>query len=478
MALFDALISDIAQKFGLGGAAAPLLREVLDLVVTPPLGLKGFLDRLATAGLGPELKSWLGDKDAPALPTQVVERALGSGEISTIANKLGLGSPLTTSAIAYILPKLIGLLTPGGAVPASLPAEVASFRAAGAPVYKAPPAATPVGQETRKGAAWLWPGLAAAAALVAGLFMLNHNATEVKVAPTPVATAPRIGPAEPATPVASTPAATTPVAPAPVAALPAQLSLSNESGVLHYSGSVHDEQTRASIVDALKTAFGADKISGAIGVDPLRAPAAWLGNLGAALQQFKHPGLKAVFDGSSLNLGGIAEQDRNQIMTALKNLFGNGFSFGWLTGKSASVAEWASAANAKVNDSLASLKPGFGAQDLLGVINLSIITFPTAGYDLPAPELALLQKIAGLMRQLPAGTVLEIDGFTDNTGDEAANVVLSQHRADAVRNALVAAGVDASMLTAKGYGSSNPVESNDSEEGRLHNRRIEYHVKP
>jgi outer membrane protein OmpA-like peptidoglycan-associated protein len=285
----------------------------------------------------------------------------------------------------------------------------------------------------------------------------------VKVAATPVAPAPQIGPAEPVTPVAT---------------LPAQLSLSNESGVLHYAGSVHDEQTRASILDALKASFGADRISGEIGVDPLRASAAWLGNLRAALEQFKHPGLKAVFDGNSLNLGGIGEQDRSQILAALKSLFGNGLSFGWLTGNAASLTERASTANAKVSDSLASLKPGFGAQDLLGVINLSIITFPTAGYDLPAPELALLQKIAGLMRQLPAGTVLEIDGFTDNTGDEAANVVLSQHRADAVRNALVAAGVDASMLTAKGYGSSNPVDSNDSEEGRLHNRRIEYHVKP
>jgi OmpA-OmpF porin, OOP family len=72
--------------------------------------------------------------------------------------------------------------------------------------------------------------------------------------------------------------------------------------------------------------------------------------------------------------------------------------------------------------------------------------------------------------------VLEIAGYTDNTGDAAANVTLSQQRADAVRNVLVLAGVDPSMLVAKGYGSANPIASNDTLDGRFRNRRIEYHV--
>jgi len=63
-----------------------------------------------------------------------------------------------------------------------------------------------------------------------------------------------------------------------------------------------------------------------------------------------------------------------------------------------------------------------------------------------------------------------------SSGDAAANVALSQQRADAVRNALIHAGVDPSMLVAKGYGSANPVASNDLLEGRFRNRRIEYHV--
>jgi outer membrane protein OmpA-like peptidoglycan-associated protein len=72
--------------------------------------------------------------------------------------------------------------------------------------------------------------------------------------------------------------------------------------------------------------------------------------------------------------------------------------------------------------------------------------------------------------------VVEIGGYTDNTGDPTANVQLSQQRAEAVRAGLVQAGVDPSMVVAKGYGSASPIAGNDTLEGRFRNRRIEYKV--
>ena len=74
------------------------------------------------------------------------------------------------------------------------------------------------------------------------------------------------------------------------------------------------------------------------------------------------------------------------------------------------------------------------------------------------------------------GSEMCIRDSTDNTGDPSANVQLSQQRADAVRAALVSAGVDPSVLVAKGYGSANPVATNDTLEGKFRNRRIEYRV--
>jgi outer membrane protein OmpA-like peptidoglycan-associated protein len=111
---------------------------------------------------------------------------------------------------------------------------------------------------------------------------------------------------------------------------------------------------------------------------------------------------------------------------------------------------------------------------LLGILNQSIINFPTNSAEIPDAGKAMLQQAAGAFKQLPAGTVVEIGGYTDNTGDPTANVQLSQQRAEAVRAALVQAGVDPSMLVARGYGSANPIAGNDTMQGRFRNRRIEY----
>jgi OmpA-OmpF porin, OOP family len=72
--------------------------------------------------------------------------------------------------------------------------------------------------------------------------------------------------------------------------------------------------------------------------------------------------------------------------------------------------------------------------------------------------------------------VIEIAGYTDNVGTEDANLKLSQERADAIRDYLLKHGVHTRKIVAKGYGSSDPVASNDTQEGRKLNRRTEIHI--
>ena len=69
---------------------------------------------------------------------------------------------------------------------------------------------------------------------------------------------------------------------------------------------------------------------------------------------------------------------------------------------------------------------------------------------------------------------LEIDGHTDSEGDVAANMKLSQDRADEVKKQLVLLGIDSNRLTTKGYGATKPIKSNDTEEGKAENRRVEF----
>ena len=83
-----------------------------------------------------------------------------------------------------------------------------------------------------------------------------------------------------------------------------------------------------------------------------------------------------------------------------------------------------------------------------------------------------IDKLADFLKAYPKRIVL-IEGHTDNTGDEGFNVKLSQQRADAVRDKLVAKGIAPERIRTKGYGPKFPVVDNDTPAGRQHNRRVE-----
>ncbi|MGL4725528.1 MAG: OmpA family protein [Scandinavium sp.] len=86
-----------------------------------------------------------------------------------------------------------------------------------------------------------------------------------------------------------------------------------------------------------------------------------------------------------------------------------------------------------------------------------------------------LKNIADIMKAYPRVDLL-LAGYTDNTGTDDINMQLSQQRADSVQHELVNMGVATERLIAKGYGSTNPVAPNDSDENRAKNRRIEIQV--
>ena len=125
--IFDSLIADIAARYNLGSSADTLIEELLDFITGRSGGISGFLDMFKTAGLGKLVSSWLGRSDSPPLSTQQVEQVLGNNIIGALASKLGVGRGVAGSALAYVVPKLIGLPTPGGVVPSGIPADVSAF---------------------------------------------------------------------------------------------------------------------------------------------------------------------------------------------------------------------------------------------------------------------------------------------------------------------------------------------------------------
>ena len=138
------------------------------------------------------------------------------------------------------------------------------------------------------------------------------------------------------------------------------------------------------------------------------------------------------------------------------------------------------AVRSTANDAMSALRglvPGkYTADELVRALNAMTIHFETGSANISSDSLDILGVAANALKSAPAGTRVEIGGHTDNTGDAAANLKLSEDRANAVRTKLVDLGVPADLLTSKGYGDTKPVADNSTDDGRAKNRRMEFTV--
>lgn len=105
------------------------------------------------------------------------------------------------------------------------------------------------------------------------------------------------------------------------------------------------------------------------------------------------------------------------------------------------------------------------------------VQFETDSARLTEKSKEILNGVAATLTAPDAASVtVEIDGHTDSRASEAYNLMLSQQRAESVRQYLISKGVPAKRLLAKGYGESQPRASNKTEKGRQENRRVEFKI--
>ena len=103
------------------------------------------------------------------------------------------------------------------------------------------------------------------------------------------------------------------------------------------------------------------------------------------------------------------------------------------------------------------------------------LTFDTASNAVTAESRPTISALTSIMKAYP-GMQARIVGYTDNQGDPAANLALSQARADAVKQALVTGGISADRIATTGLGEANPIADNATDAGRASNRRTEFEI--
>jgi outer membrane protein OmpA-like peptidoglycan-associated protein/uncharacterized protein YidB (DUF937 family) len=427
--MFDQLVREAASRFDLpASSVSALVRGLLLLMTDARTGGQRFVDLFRQAGVGETFTSWFGGKEGKAISPASIESALGAAAVDRLSASSGVARGVVSSLIAFLLPRMIGRLTPRGALPSnvSLLSQVSSYLEPPVPERAVQRAAFP---------GWLgWVAAAALLALGAWLWLRTPGGT-----------------------------------------IDPQLTLVNKDGKVTYSGVVRDEATQSAIVNALRATFGEANIEGSLRVDRNVRRAAWLPQLGDLFATLKKPGVEFSLYGDAISLGGwLSAGDRQALTESVRGIVGTETRIDSLTD---AAAEAVRTANDKALSALDAIgTSGVSADALVDAMNLAVINFSTGSAEIPADSAEVMRRSAAAIKRAPAGSKIEIGGHTDNTGDAASNMALSQKRADAVRSALIADGVSAGVLTTRGYGDTRPRATNATEFGRFQNRRIEYAV--
>jgi OmpA-OmpF porin, OOP family len=264
------------------------------------------------------------------------------------------------------------------------------------------------------------------------------------------------------TTAASTTTAATTTTAAPAAAVDAIAAVDQKKITL--SGYVARDQEKQALVAAANAAYGGGNVVDQLTVKastPSAAIDGAVGQLGQALTSF----------------GSKIEQGEAHLVDTVLTVKGTAF-----TQQAASdvngVLAAAKAAGVTVNGQVTAAPPPDAATlqaRLKDLLSRSGINFASGRAEITPAAAAILDTAAQSILQVP-GVKIGIAGYTDNVGSAAANQGLSQRRAEAVRAYLVQKGVPAAQLTATGFGPANPIASNDTDEGRATNRRIEFTV--
>jgi outer membrane protein OmpA-like peptidoglycan-associated protein len=254
---------------------------------------------------------------------------------------------------------------------------------------------------------------------------------------------------------------TTVVAVAP-AGSPIEVAASIDGKKVALTGVVTSEAQRTGLVNAAKAAYGETNVIDELTVVGPSTPA---------------QDARIVSFGELIKLSSTTMSDaKGKVGDTMLSLSGSAFTE---LGKS-SIGELVTGAGGTAEITVAAAQSVAEVQENLAtILDRSGIQFDTNSAVIKAESIPILDNaVASITQEFAAfpNIKIEVGGHTDNVGGASANQQLSQIRAQAVLDYLGSKGVDATRLTAKGYGATKPIADNKTEIARATNRRIEFTV--
>jgi OOP family OmpA-OmpF porin len=266
------------------------------------------------------------------------------------------------------------------------------------------------------------------------------------------------------------------------AAIPYRLQAELASdGQVVLSGEVPDAASHEAIVKAAQDRFGADNVIDRL-IEKAGAPTGWLEAAITGLKNLKlmNSGSLELLDQALTLSGEVASDDiSGQVMQAVNADLPGGYQSAYnLVAPAASMK--VEPAQTTVSEPVLTVEEkaeAMSCQDQFNrLLGQTQINFQTASDEINPDSFSLLDQLASVAEECPAARIV-IEGHTDSRGRDVYNQSLSESRAVSVLDYLLAKGLPSNRLSAIGYGESQPIADNNTEEGRAINRRIEFTVK-
>ncbi|KVT84463.1 hypothetical protein WK59_13500 [Burkholderia ubonensis] len=248
----------------------------------------------------------------------------------------------------------------------------------------------------------------------------------------------------------------------------------DEAGVLHVAATVANGEQKKALLDFLNDKLGAGRFAADVVVASV-THTDWLEHLDALLGVMSARGAELMLRPAHIEIAGVEPDKARESSERLKTAFGSP----WQVEVFDAAGRVDRTTQAFRRELAAAIDSGHpcAPTDVARVLNTQIVDFARSSGHVPVSAKENLDEAALLLKtcsNVGHPLKIEIASFTDSMGNAQALVQLSQKRADAIRALFIADGVPAALVTAKGYGASNPVASDLTSIGRFANRRVEF----